>query len=192
MCCVRSITEVTEAGTVLDVASPKDRRNNGLCAMKHMYLAEARLCGGHGTLLLVSAGGAADHCRYHAQRGSPQDPLPSKTCGRPTPHRAGVYPPGSLRLVLRLTSPGVSRLRPRPLRGVGTTQPSSGPPPEVPPCTAGGWGGMAVLRHGTPARPAAAPVSHPAPCKRPARPHALTTYPQRSRVPERMHQSQSV
>src|SRR3989442_9703039 len=70
--------------------------------------AEARLCTGYGTLSLVSAGGAADHRGHHARRGDPKDPPASDARGGP-PHCLSACPPRSLRLVLRLTAPGVSR-----------------------------------------------------------------------------------
>src|SRR6185295_20333018 len=105
----------------------------------------ARLCGGHGTLPLVSAGVAADHRGHHAGRGDPDDPPTSEARGGPTPHGASACPPSSLCVVLRLTSPGVERIRPRSLRLGGTKHPASGPPPAIPPRP---W------RHpGPPARP---------------------------------------
>jgi hypothetical protein len=47
--------------------------------------AQARLCGGHGALPLVSARVAADHRRHHAGRGDPEDPPASETFRRSSP-----------------------------------------------------------------------------------------------------------
>ena len=80
---------------------------------------------------------------------------------------------------------GVSQIRPRPLRRVGASQPSSGPPPAVPLRTAGGWGGLAVLRQRPPARPAAPLVPHPSPWQRPARPQAFAPVSRCTTVPSR-------
>src|SRR5262249_17452175 len=80
------------------------------------------------------AGGAADHYRYHAGRGDPQDPPASEARSRPTPDCSGAYPPRSLCVVRRLTAPGGSLTRPRQL--------SSGPAPAIPPLLLG--------RHGRP------------------------------------------
>jgi hypothetical protein len=74
--------------------------------------AEAGVCTGQGALSLVSAGDAADHRRPHAQRDDPEAPPASETCGGPAPDCTGACPPGSLRLVLRLTAPGVSQPHP--------------------------------------------------------------------------------
>ena len=79
----------------------------------------------------------------------------------------------------------MSQIRPRPLRRVGASQPSSGPPPAVPLRTAGGWGGLAVLRQRPPARPAAPLVPHPSPWQRPARPQAFAPVSRCTTVPSR-------
>src|SRR5262249_37924386 len=70
---------------------------------------QAGVCSGHGALPVLSARVAADHRRHHAGRGDPKDPPASETCRRSTPYRTGACPPGSLRLVLRLTVPGMSQ-----------------------------------------------------------------------------------
>ena len=83
--------------------------------------AQARVCAGHSTLPVLPAGVATDHCCSHAWRGDPQDPPASETSRRPTPDRTSACPPGSLRLVLRLTAPGVSQTPPGSLaRGCHT------------------------------------------------------------------------
>ena len=58
--------------------------------------AEARVCPGDGTLPVLSARGAAAHRRHHAGRSDPQDPPPSETLCRPTPHRACPFPPSTM------------------------------------------------------------------------------------------------
>jgi hypothetical protein len=45
---------------------------------------------------------------HHAQRGAPKDPLASEARGGP-PHCPSACPPSRLRLLLRLTAPGVFR-----------------------------------------------------------------------------------
>src|SRR5262245_4657796 len=72
----------------------------------------ARLCAGYGALSVLSVGIAADHRRHHAGRGDPADPPASETCRKSTPSCPGACPPGSLRLILRLTAPGGHRLVP--------------------------------------------------------------------------------
>ena len=88
-----------------------------------------------------SEGGAADHRRHHAGRGDPADPPASETFRRATPSCSGACPPGSLRLVLRLTAPGGSPTRPQSCGLVGATALGSGHAPVAPP--RGGW----VRRH---------------------------------------------
>jgi hypothetical protein len=82
-----------------------------------------------GHVSLVSARDPAAHRRHHAGRGDPHDPAPSETLCRPTPHRAGPFPPSTIRL---------GRLRPR--RRAWVRQPRArrggeGTPPTV--CTPG-------------------------------------------------------
>src|SRR5262245_52258077 len=74
--------------------------------------AEVRLCAGYGALPVLPAGDAAHHRRHHAGRGHPEDPPASATVCRPTSYCRSPCPPGSLRLVLRLTAPGVSQTQP--------------------------------------------------------------------------------
>jgi hypothetical protein len=82
---------------------------HGIAALELGTATEARLCTRYGTLPMVSKGVATDHRRHHAGRGHQKDPLPSETRGRPAPNRTGACQPGSLRLVLRLTMPGMSQ-----------------------------------------------------------------------------------
>jgi Transposase zinc-binding domain len=63
-------------------------------------------CSGHGALPVLSVRGAADQRCHHAGRGNPEASAASHTRGRPAPHCSGACPPGSLRLLLRLTAPG--------------------------------------------------------------------------------------
>ena len=49
-----------------------------------------------GTLPVLSARDAAAHRRHHAGRGHPQNPPPSETRCRPTPHRACPFPPSTM------------------------------------------------------------------------------------------------
>jgi hypothetical protein len=51
--------------------------------------------------------GAAPHRRPHARRGDPANPPASETFCSPTSHCTNPCPPGSLRVVLHLTAPGV-------------------------------------------------------------------------------------
>ena len=135
------------------------RHGHGVASLELGTAAEARLCAGHGALPLVSAGGAADHRRHHAGRGDPEDPPASEACRRPTSHCPSACPPGSLRLVLRLTAPRASPTRLRPLPWGGTTPPPSPAPPAVSPHTARGWGGLAVRRPRLPSAPRGCPCA---------------------------------
>src|SRR4029453_198904 len=85
---------------------------HGIAALELGAAAEARLCAGDGTLPVLPAGDAAHHRRHHAGRGPPEDPPASETVCRPTSYCRSPCPPGSLRLVLRLTAPGVSQTQP--------------------------------------------------------------------------------
>jgi hypothetical protein len=95
---------------------------------------------------------------HHAQRGDAEDPPASETFCRPTSHCSSPCPPGSFRLVLRLTAPRTSPTRLRPLPWGGTTPPSPAPP-DVSPHTARGWGGMAVRRPRLPNAPCWGPCA---------------------------------
>jgi hypothetical protein len=123
-----------------------------VASLKLGKAAEARLCTEYGTLSVVSAWGTADHRRHHAGRGDPEDPPASEARSRPAPDCSGACPPGSLRLVLRLTAPCASPTRLRLLPWGGTTPPSP-TPPDVSPHTARGWGDPAVRRQRLPSAP---------------------------------------
>jgi hypothetical protein len=115
--------------------------------------AQARLCGGHGALPLVSAGGAADHRRHHARRGDQTDPPASEIFCRSTPSCPGACPPGSLRLVLRLTAPGGSPTRPRACGLVGATALGSGHAPAAPPPLRSAYSAAGDFASGSYSRP---------------------------------------
>jgi hypothetical protein len=97
---------------------------------------------------MVSAGVAPDHRGHHARRDHHKNPPASAACGGPTPHGPSSCSPRSLRVVLRLTSPGVSQTRPRSRGLVGAKSSSSGP--------------RAVLRHASTPR-----ASRCSPCAAP-------------------------
>jgi hypothetical protein len=153
--------------------------------------AQARLCGGHGALPLVSAGGAADHRRHHARRGDQTDPPASEIFCRSTPSCPGACPPGSLRLVLRLTAPGGSPTRPRACGLVGATALGSGHAPAAPPPLRSAYSAAGDFASGSYSRPpekfAAVPPSSPSsagcpsPATRPVR--ALRRGPVACRLP---------
>jgi hypothetical protein len=103
-------------------------------------------------------GGAADRRRHHAGRGHPEDPPASETFCRPTSSFTGPCPPGSLRLVLRLTVPRVSQTRLRPLPW-GRTTPPSPAPSDFSPHTAHAWGDAAVRCPRLPSEPHGCPCA---------------------------------
>jgi len=120
---------------------------------------------------MVSAWGAAAHRRPHAGRGAPADPPASAARSRPAPDGSGACPPGSLRLVLRLTAPRASptRLRPLPWKGPRRRRLLRLTSPRTRRVAGETWpSGVRV----SPARPAVAQVPHPMPWPRPARSHA--------------------
>ena len=76
--------------------------------------------------------------------------MPNRTAiCRPTAYCRSPCPPGSLRLVIRLTAPRASQIRLQPLPWGGTTPPSPSPP-DVSPHTTSGWGDLAVRRQRLP------------------------------------------
>ena len=81
--------------------------------------------------------GSRRHGRRRIRGGgcgsSPAAPPASETFRRSTPSCPGACPPGSLRLVLRLTAPGGSPTRPRSCGLVGATALGSGHAPAAPP-----------------------------------------------------------
>ena len=72
--------------------------DTGVAVLELGAAPAAGVCAGDGHMSVLSARGAATHRRHHAGRGDPQDPPPSETCCRPTPHRACPYPPNTVRL----------------------------------------------------------------------------------------------
>src|SRR5262249_40141590 len=78
----------------------KPRRGDGhqVAALELGAAAASGLWPGPGALPMVSARGAATHRRHHAERGDRQNPPPSETGCRPTPHRACPFPPSTVRL----------------------------------------------------------------------------------------------
>jgi hypothetical protein len=122
---------------------------------------------GYGTLPLVSMGGAADHRRHHAGQGHQKDPPASETFCRPTSHCTSPCPPGSHRLILRLTTSRASQTRLRPLPCGGPTPPPSPSPPDISPPTVSGWGDLAVRRQRLPSAPCGCPCVTEAPWPQP-------------------------
>src|SRR5712691_2732576 len=127
--------------------------------------AEARLCTGYGTLPVLPAGVAADHCGHHAGRGDPEDPPASAARGGPTPDCSSPCPPRSLCVVLPLTVRGGERT-------VSDRSHRKGPrrrrlllrlrSPRTPPVGGEGW----LPCVSTPSsRPAAARMPHPSPAQ---------------------------
>src|SRR5262245_20188759 len=106
---------------------------HGIAALELGAAAEARLGAGYGALPVLPAGDAAHHRRHHAGRGHPEDPPASATVCRPTSYCRSPCPPGSLRLVLRLTAPGgLGYRRPSPAGWrMGATEPLSAPGPAM-------------------------------------------------------------
>src|SRR5207247_4827034 len=89
-----------------------------------------------------------------------EDPPASEARRGPTFHCPSACPPGSLRLVLRLTAPGRERPRPRALRLVGPQRSGLAWPCACgPPHTPGGWGSLAVLRQRLPSAPRCGPCA---------------------------------
>ena len=83
--------------------------------------AASGLCAGHGTLPVLSARDTAAHRRHHAGRSDPQDPPPSETLCRPSPHRACPCAPRPRGLGRRRPRRQAWARQPRARRGGGCT-----------------------------------------------------------------------
>src|SRR5262249_51100845 len=104
-----------------------------------------------------------------------------------TPSCPGACPPGSLRLVLRLTAPGGAPTRPRSCRLVGATALGSGHAPVAPTLPVGEEADY--LRSAYPHRALLLPVPPPLPGQRPARPHACAPVSRSCSLSHSVHQS---